>query len=67
MKPKCNLRVGQRVRIHPATDLFMKGVAYADISALGTKWVSLYHHWSGTTHKVSYSFAARNFLGIEVF
>lgn len=53
-------RKGQYVRIHPATDLFMKGVAYATIVKIGRKWVTLYHDLSGTTHRVSHKFAQAN-------
>lgn len=58
----CRFRIGQQVRIHPATDLFMKGVTYATIVKLGRKWIHLHHYWSDTTHKVSFEFADKNFI-----
>jgi hypothetical protein len=36
-----DLALGMRVQIHPATDLFMRGVRFGDIVALGRKWVTL--------------------------
>lgn len=39
MSVKSDVRVGERVRIHPADDLFMRGVVYATVVSLGRKWV----------------------------
>lgn len=33
------LRVGERIAIHPANDLFMRGAKYADVVRLGRKYV----------------------------
>ncbi len=56
------LKEGDEVRIHPASDLFMRGVVYATITKVGRKWVTLRHHRSKTTHKVSFDFAENYFL-----
>lgn len=48
-----NLKLNQLVRLHPATDLFMKGVVYATIKSIGKKWITLCHDWSNTTHRIS--------------
>ncbi len=53
--------VNQEVRIHPATDHFMRGILTATITKLGRKWVHLFHWRSRTRHKVSYAFA-RNYF-----
>lgn len=50
----------QYVRVHPATDLFMKGVTYATIVKIGRKWITLHHDLSDTTHRVSHKFAQAN-------
>ena len=34
-----SLRIGDRIAIHPATDLFMRGVRYATVIAVGRKWI----------------------------
>ncbi len=31
--------VGQRYRMHPASDWFMRGILYATVQAIDTKWV----------------------------
>lgn len=36
-----DFNVGQRVRLHPATDLFMRGVVYADVVKVGRKLVTV--------------------------
>lgn len=56
------LRKGVTVSLHPATELWMRGVQYATVTTLGRKWIHLRHHGSGTTHKVSFAFARRNFV-----
>ena len=33
--------VNQRVRIHPATDLFMMGETHATVIKVGRKWVTV--------------------------
>lgn len=35
------LRCGERWRIHPASDWFMKGIKYGTVTAIGTKWVHM--------------------------
>lgn len=57
------MKKNETVRIHPATDLFMRGVTHAIIKSIGRKWITLFHQRSGTTHKVSRYFARVNFLG----
>lgn len=56
------VREGHEVRLHPATDLFMRGVRYATVKTIGRKWIHLYHHGSKTTHKVSFAFASQYFM-----
>lgn len=34
-------KVGAKVRFSPATDLFMMGIRYGDITKVGRKWVHL--------------------------
>jgi hypothetical protein len=36
-----DLRVGMRVALHPATDLWMRGVRYADVVRVGWKTVTI--------------------------
>lgn len=38
---KKRLRVGQSVRLHPATDLFMRGVVYARIAGIGNNLITI--------------------------
>ncbi len=59
------LREGDQVRIHPAADLFMRGVTHATVKKVGRKWVHLYHQGSKTTHKVSFAFAKAYFLEVS--
>lgn len=33
-----DLCVGERVKVHPAADLFMRGVVYVTVVKLGRKW-----------------------------
>jgi hypothetical protein len=56
------LKVNQEVRIHPATDLFMRGVTHANVTKIGRKWIHLLHWRSRTKHKVSFRFAANYFM-----
>lgn len=41
------------VRVHPCMDLFMRGVAVAEIEKVGRKWMYLWHACSVTRHRVS--------------
>ena len=34
-----HLYVGCRAKVHPATDLFMRGVRYVTVQKIGRKWV----------------------------
>jgi hypothetical protein len=36
------LRSGQRVAIHPAEDIWMRGVCFAIIISVGRKWIHLH-------------------------
>jgi hypothetical protein len=56
------LKVRDCVRLHPATDLFMRGVTYATITKIGSKWIHLHHYLSNTHHKVTKEFAKEYFL-----
>ena len=47
------LAVGDRVKIHPATDLFMRGERYATIEKVGRKWVHVRGHWSNRVFKLA--------------
>jgi hypothetical protein len=38
MSPKA-FKVGQRVRMHPATDWFIRGAVYGDVVRVGRKYV----------------------------
>ncbi len=59
------LRVNQEIRIHPATDLFMKGVNQATIRGIGKKFITLYHSPSKTKHKVDRAFAEAYFMTMQ--
>jgi len=61
MNPQ-DLTIGQSVRIHPATDLFMKGVVHAQVIRVGREYVTLYHSSSNTRHKCSFGFARAYFM-----
>lgn len=43
---------GQSIKIHPASDLFMKGVHYATVKKVGREYVHIFHAWSGRNFKV---------------
>ena len=36
-----DVKVGMRVRLHPAAGLWMRGVKYATVSKIGRKWVTI--------------------------
>ena len=38
---KSTLQRGQVVRLDPCMDLFMRGVIYAEIVSIGSKWIRL--------------------------
>ena len=59
------LKVGQTVRVHPATDLFMRGVVYATVWSMGNKWIWLKHFSSRTKHKVPAAWAGDLLVGIN--
>jgi hypothetical protein len=48
------IKPGDTVRLHPATDWFMRGVKYATVLKVGRKWVHLEHAPTGTRLKVSH-------------
>lgn len=58
-KPLPELAVGDYCKVHPATDLFMRGVVYATVKKVGRNWLTLRHGPSRTNHKVSKLFAAQ--------
>jgi len=41
MKKLSDYRVGQRVQLHPATDLWMRGDRYGTVTAIGRKYVHI--------------------------
>lgn len=45
-----DFRLGQRVELHPATDLWMRGARYAEVVAIGRKHLHL--RLDGTPRKV---------------
>lgn len=48
------LAVGDRVKLHPATDAFMVGGdRYGTIEKIGRKYVHVRGQWSGRTWKLS--------------
>jgi hypothetical protein len=55
-------KVGDEVRIHPATDQFMMGIRYADITLIGRKWIHLYSYRHDYKFKVSYNYAFNYFM-----
>lgn len=44
--------VGDSVKIHPASDLFMRGVRYATVEKVGRKYIHIFHEWSNRRFKV---------------
>jgi hypothetical protein len=36
-----DVKVGMRVKLHPAAGLWMRGVKYATVSKVGRKWVTI--------------------------
>lgn len=47
---------GQMIRLHYCLDLFMRGVAYAEVVSVGRKNLVIHHHGSNTTHRLPLSF-----------
>lgn len=48
-------KVGDRVKVHPALDLWMRGVRYATVTKVGVKWITIHHAMSNTSWRVKYS------------
>lgn len=48
-----NVVTGQRWRIHPASDWFMRGITFASVTKVGTKWIHMksYRH-NGAEFKI---------------
>jgi hypothetical protein len=46
---------GQIVKVHPALDLWMRGVRYAMVTKVGAKWITIHDAMSNTTWRVKYS------------
>lgn len=51
---------GMTIRLHPATDLFMMGVVYAEITSVSKKWIYIEHGISSTKHKIPASWWYHN-------
>lgn len=34
-------KVGQKVKVHPATDAFMQGLTYGEVTHVGRKWITV--------------------------
>lgn len=64
-KPIPELVVGDYCKVHPATDLFMRGVTFATVKKVGRNWLTLRHDPSRTNHKVSKAFAAANLVKVN--
>lgn len=62
-QPTPNWKVGQIVGIHPAHDLYMQGIKYAEIQKIGRSRVYL----EGTVveHKFKWSFATMAKYAVE--
>lgn len=43
---------GDVVAIHPATDLWMRGVRFAVVVKVGRKWLTVHDAMSNTVHRV---------------
>lgn len=43
---------GDRIRVHPASDWFMRGVKYATVAIVGRKWI---HVTSDAGHRIKLS------------
>lgn len=41
------------MQIHPACDLFMRGVRYCEVVKVGRKWVQVFSPITKTKHKVT--------------
>lgn len=57
-----NLKGVRRVRLHAASDLYMKGVTHADVVGVGREYVTLHDPWSDTKHRLSFRGAERYLL-----
>ena len=44
---------GMIIRIHPASDWFMKGITSAEVITIGRKWITLYDSITKVTFKVT--------------
>lgn len=48
------MSVGDRVAVHPATDLFMRGMRYGEVRKVGRKWIHVrFDVWPHGDVKVS--------------
>jgi hypothetical protein len=47
-----DIQPGTRVRIHPASDWFMRGIRYADVLKVGKKYIHLHDTFTGTTFRM---------------
>ncbi len=56
-----DLAVGATVQVHPAHDLFMRGVRWVTVEKIGRKWLRVRSHIANTTHKLT----LRNILDEE--
>ncbi len=48
-------KVGDVVKLHPALDLWMRGVRFAVVTKVAVSWITIHHVESGTTWRVKYS------------
>jgi hypothetical protein len=46
--------IGERIKIHPATDLFMMGIRYATVAKIGRKYIHVKadDYLGGRTYKL---------------
>jgi hypothetical protein len=47
------MNIGQIITIHPASDYFMHGIKYAEVVAIGRKWITLYDNITGVKFRVT--------------
>lgn len=45
---------GQRVELHPATDLWMRGARFGTVEKIGRKWIHVNVDLLGRTVRISY-------------
>jgi hypothetical protein len=47
------MSIGDRVEVHPASDLFMRGMRYGEVRKVGRKWIHVrFDRWPHADVKV---------------